>query len=506
MSQPQKSWVSSVKLALAKPGKRYPVHSSQQLMVSDEPSSSDGTSSDLSHHQPNELRPSAWFESFTTFAGSTTMMIIILVVILAWIIVGIIFKAPTTWQIVMNDSSSIQVYITNTLLIHQQFYNHHRTLRLFADMRSRSLSVREIITSLLQCRVPTCHHSYVTVHHHKSSQLTTESTYDKWVNRILATVGSWYSIAIYWTGIVIWLGLGNSVQWDNNWQLVINTATAVELTFTTVFLQHVRHRQLKFIETSVDLVKAQDERLLEYLRLIGGCVKQEVPEVEIPSQRLGFAHRFIDYYAAVLGGIPGMTLFVAVLISWLGVGHIMQWSSNWWLIFGTYTGLVSFIDEFVLRNIQMRDNEELDVELSNIVSIDSASLTALDNQSPSPASLPQDTNAALNLTQRMFQIIVFSVSCWQSVIASFVFTFAVIFVASGMRWNLTGQLICNTPTMIIEGYLMIILLYGQHSSITKRGIQFDDILLQRTTLFSKLEALYPLTNASSNTLEIDKKT
>lgn len=90
------------------------------------------------------------FDRLTAFAGSTTLFLLVMAILVGWIIAGIILKGPTDWQVAMNDGSSIQVYITNTLLIHQQFLNYEHSLGLLANMRSRSLSIGQMLKALEQ--------------------------------------------------------------------------------------------------------------------------------------------------------------------------------------------------------------------------------------------------------------------------------------------------------------------------------------------------------------------
>ena len=50
----------------------------------------------------------------------------------------------------------------------------------------------------------------------------------------------------------------------------------------------------------------------------------------------------VDRYANFIGSIGGIILSVVLLAVWLVIGSIMGYgNANWWLIIGTYTGLVS---------------------------------------------------------------------------------------------------------------------------------------------------------------------
>ena len=49
----------------------------------------------------------------------------------------------------------------------------------------------------------------------------------------------------------------------------------------------------------------------------------------------------VDGYASFIGSIGGILLSIVLLAVWLVIGSVMGYSNdNWWLIIGTYTGLV----------------------------------------------------------------------------------------------------------------------------------------------------------------------
>ena len=49
----------------------------------------------------------------------------------------------------------------------------------------------------------------------------------------------------------------------------------------------------------------------------------------------------VDRYANFIGSISGIILSCVLLAIWLVIGRVMGYdNANWWLIIGTYTGLV----------------------------------------------------------------------------------------------------------------------------------------------------------------------
>jgi low-affinity ferrous iron transport protein len=68
---------------------------------------------------------------------------------------------------------------------------------------------------------------------------------------------------------------------------------------------------------------------------------------EAPAQRqpgcASWLTAGIHAYARFMSSLGGLLLSLALLGLWLGLGAAMGYDNpNWWLIIGTYTGLVGF--------------------------------------------------------------------------------------------------------------------------------------------------------------------
>ena len=154
-------------------------------------------------------KPSPLFIRVTRITGSNAFFFLVMAILLVWVIVGIILKGPTNWQVVMNDGSSIQVYITNMLLIHQQVYNNHKLLTSAANLRCRGQSAQEMLLALRNCSTT---NSVVKSDNNPKAPIieipTEHSFHDRVHNWILVTIGSFYGMIIYWIGIIIWLAFG----------------------------------------------------------------------------------------------------------------------------------------------------------------------------------------------------------------------------------------------------------------------------------------------------------
>lgn len=66
-------------------------------------------------------------------------------------------------------------------------------------------------------------------------------------------------------GIIAWLALGPKMGFGNEWQLDVNTATAVELMIMTTFLQNTKRRHRLYMHRCSALLGSIDQELEERL-------------------------------------------------------------------------------------------------------------------------------------------------------------------------------------------------------------------------------------------------
>lgn len=217
------------------------------------------------------------------FAGSQFIFFLMWILLAVWCIIGIVYGAPSVWQVVMQDSQSIQCYIWDTLLMRQQLVSTHEQLSVCGDVRSRIATWKRLFSNRQLLDSPqkkNLKDDCVSVHFENmqgdsvteksaaDGKLPSETWYDKFCSFTSVILGSLYAIIIFWIGIFVWIGTGalwidagNSppytgektgsnphlTRFGNNWQLYINSATAVVLLVYSVFLQNIRARHDKYI-------------------------------------------------------------------------------------------------------------------------------------------------------------------------------------------------------------------------------------------------------------------
>ena len=101
--------------------------------------------------------------------------------------------------------------------------------------------------------------------------------------------------------------------------------------------------------TAVLLTSFQTDITIFFVQVIGGSHAVLGNKTEVLQSDSGSHSRFahtayicVDKYARFIGSIGGIILSLLLLGVWLGLGKLMGFNnSNWWLIIGTYPGLVS---------------------------------------------------------------------------------------------------------------------------------------------------------------------
>ncbi|KAF7921377.1 hypothetical protein BELL_0334g00060 [Botrytis elliptica] len=445
----------------------------------------------------------------TKAAGSNWVFVAMMAIMLVWVIFGFINGTTDTWQIVMQNASSIQVYLTDILLLRQASNASNSLLTTLAELQSRNQTSERLLRQLPSCQ-------WMETHKNPAQKLLkddkpVESNADDilltsgggdiskaryiWNStcKIIAKgLGSIWAYILYWIGIFFWVGIGPLFQFSDTWQLYVNTATAVALTFTSIFLQNIQQQQEDNLEQCLEYALRVDSEIEWRLREITNDY-QPNPIFEIPAPTISRIDRSIDIFADVMGSGVGLLITLIVTIVWIAVGPILEFNDNWWLIIGTFTGLVGFIDGFVLRNVYYRDEKVTEVQFEKIAESDDRLLDLLNI--PSPYQTPtKPRNFSTRASAAAGEFCALSGVC----VASVGVVFALLATASIMKWSETGQLLCNTPTMIIEGFLLLILIQAHNIANAARGADFQSLLKHRLLLNHYVCELSENSNHSSS--------
>ncbi|KAE8442065.1 hypothetical protein EG329_003873 [Mollisiaceae sp. DMI_Dod_QoI] len=442
-------------------------------------------------------KPNA-FDKVTKLAGSSVVVFVMLGILLLWLIMGLVYGTTDTWQIILQNASSIQVYVTDILLIRQASNAHRSLMTTIAELQSRNKTCERLLA-----KVPGC--QWMETHKEEPKKLMlngrpiedeveesmfmvtgrqskTRAAWNKTCHVIAISLGSLWSFIIYWIGIGVWIAIGPYYEFSNTWQLYINTATALSLTITSVFLQNIQQQQEDKIEKCLEYALKIDAEVEYKLRELTEDEKPN-PIFEVPAPKRNRCERAITRFADTMGSGIGVVISLIATAAWVAVGPSLEFNDNWWLIIGTFTGLVGFIDGFVLRNLYHRDEKYAKTQFRYLELSDMKLLERLNVPSPTRPSEQRSLSTRISIAV--------GDACGHrfTSVAAVLVVVMLLVIATILRWSETGQLLCNTPTMIAEGFLLLVLIQAHNIANLERGEDFNGVLKRRLMLNSYVHAI-----------------
>ncbi|KAH8549213.1 Low affinity iron permease-domain-containing protein [Umbelopsis sp. PMI_123] len=462
---------------LCSPGARYDIESTAptQRVTKEEENET--------HYKPSIKtgRLDRWLDAVVQFSGSEYVFLFILTCLLAWAFLGIPFGSFNDWQILISDSQAILSYIFDSLLMRQQLTGYQTNLEVAACLQSRSAShkrmLRQVTTSGERKLVESMEVDEFATH------FPPETWFGRMCTRAAFILGHIVTVVIFWIGILIWIGFGNYCGWSNDWQLYINSATSATMVLYFSFLANIRERHSEHSRVCIDLIYQADAAIELKLRALTGDETPNKPVI-IPRLNVNKIQRVIDYYADLVGTLSGIAILILVLVVWIIIGPLMNFNDNWWLLIGTYTGLIGMNDGFVLRNIYHVLRIHEDAQFEN-VSLEDSDTFAIINM-PKPVDEQMEKNS---LTTRISLAVGKVCSSEYMVLVGTCTMISLVIISSAMHWSLTGQLISNVPPSIIETFFMMILITGHNDFESKRRVDLRNIYMKRLKLISYLNTL-----------------
>lgn len=165
---------------------------------------------------------------------------------------------------------------------------------------------------------------------------------------------------------------------------------------------------------------------------------------------------------------------------------------------------MGFIDAFVLRNVMKRQAAML-----------LARCTDLDNQDAKIGEVLHAGQISAPAPELATQSIFYSVSSFFSrlvghvavTMSGVVFVILLLIVATAMGWSETAQLLCNTPTMIIEGGMLLVLMMSHMASHRQMRGRLQALLQRRIAwqaVLDTMAAQLPNGPAAQKALEMER--
>ncbi|KAJ8607001.1 hypothetical protein MRB53_040598 [Persea americana] len=404
-------------------------------------------------------------------AGSQIVFFGIFVGLLVWAFLGIPFYDSVDWQVVISDVQAILCYIFDSLLMRQQLNTYDEGIAVAAQLQSRGLShVRMLEKVKMMLENGEIVHSDIRSGLYDRSEFAVDLPKESWFGRLTTRFSVYFghiiTIVVFWATIFIWIGFGPANRWGDEWLLWMNSATSALMVFTFAFLANIRERHSVYAKKRIDATFQVDSALERKLRDLTDD-RLYNNGVVIPAPKVNFVQRAIYYYAEVVGTLVGIALLFAVIIAWLAIGPVLQFNANWWLIIGTYAGLIGLHDGFILLNVQehLRDHET--VSFNGVEALDTKVFAAAQKQPPQDRVLEEDS-LSFRLSLKTSTAVGKFCAHEIAVCADVLLIIGLLVASSVMGWNTTGQLVSNVPPSIIESFLMIILLPGHNFADTER--------------------------------------
>lgn len=439
-----------------------------------------------------------WLDNVVAFSGSTFMFFAILTGLLVWGLLGVPFSGGQDWQVGISDMQAILNLVFDSLLMRQQLNTHHDALVVSCAMRSRTASQKRMLRALVAARarnesaIATPEQLRALGPASFDTNLPSESLLGKICTAVSIFSGHILTVAGFWICIIIWLSFGQYCGWSSDWLFYINSATSALMIFLLAFLANIRERHDKYAATCLDLIYTADAALELKLRAATGDEDpNEVVIIEAPD--VGRVQRCINFYADLVGTLLGIMLLVVVLIIWVAIGPVMSFDSDWWLLIGTYAGLIGMNDGFVLRNVldDLAKAENAQFESQLFEDEDMMGLASL--SSPASRNVAEERGAGKaslwwrylsNLSYRASLKMGWFCSHRYMVIAGFVSIIGLIIGASALEWSLEGQLLANVPPSIVESFFTLILITGHNIGDGKRRDELKGIYERRLALLA----------------------
>ncbi|EED24066.1 low affinity iron transporter, putative [Talaromyces stipitatus ATCC 10500] len=438
-----------------------------------------------------------WLDWVVRASGSKFVFCAILAGLLTWALLGIPYGRTDTWQVIISDVQAIICYVFDSFLVRQQLNEYDNEIRAAAQVQSRLISHARMLNALKkeineQRSVHGAFENSPLDIQERETALPEDTKFGRAIGLCARILGHLVTSILFWAGVIIWIGVGTLRNWSNDWQLYMNSASSALMVFVFSFLANIHERHSTYMKRCLDAIFCVDSRLELKLRELTDDNLQNQPVV-IPPPRVNWIQRTIFYYADFVGTLAGIAILLTVVAIWVAVGPILKFNANWWLLIGTYAGLIGMNDAFVLRNMQARLSGYVDAEHEKIDKEDERLFNSIRLEIPTGKE-----HADNSLSSRVSRVMCRISAHELTVVAGFLLLVGLVIGASVMRWSLTGQLLCNVPPSIIESFFMIILIAGHNEEESRKVAELQSMYERRLRLLSFVKRFEALRDSSAH--------
>lgn len=445
----------------------------------DEKDETNTTVKSVSITTSKDKRLDRWLDKVVAISGSNTVLFFTVAALLAWALAGIKFSKNTGWQVGISDAQAIINMVFDAFLVRQQLNAHELGMVVACHLQSRTLSHKRMLRTLSHVEKPQQVNSRQCDTLDTHADLPTQDMIGRICNAVSTFMGHIATVMGYVVCIIIWLAFGHYCHWSDVWFFYINTSTSALMVFMLALLANDRERHEKFLSQCTTRIMTVDTDLEILLRdITKDSMANEA--VVIEASAVSKLQRAINFYADLVGTLLGIALLTLILVVWIVLGPVMEFDANWWLLIGTYAGLIGMNDGFVLKNLSNVCASYED-KLYEQQILDDADLLAIIGARSSQVN---ETQAVTRADVRFSIAMGNFCSHEYTVAVGLVSILSLLLVASLMRWNELGQIICNVPPSIIESFFTLILITGHNIGDKQRRANLQNIYQNRIDLVS----------------------
>ncbi|KAE8352294.1 Low affinity iron permease-domain-containing protein [Aspergillus coremiiformis] len=430
-----------------------------------------------------------WLDLVVRMSGSEPVFFLILAGLLTWALLGIKYGSTDSWQVLISDIQAIISYIFDSFLVRQELNSYEEEMVAVAELESRMLSHQRMLAKASQrlaVQDKKVSQSSIQENQHAIEfglELPAETRFGQAITQISHVIGHLGTITLYWAGVFIWIGVGHLSGYSDKWQLYMNSASSALMVFIFAFLANIRERHAAYTRSCLDAIFHVDSTLEWKLRQLTNDTLPNNPVI-ISAPQVNRLQRAIFYYADFVGTLVGIAILIGVIIIWVAIGPLLHFDANWWLLIGTYAGLIGMHDGFVLRNMQARLRGYVDDEFAHLAVQDATLFATV--QIPRPTD---ETVANPSRTTRVSEAINRVCAHEVTVAVGVVTIVGLIIGASVMKWTMTGQLLCNVPPSLIESFFMLALVTGHNSADGRKRVDLRNAYARRLNLLGFVNAV-----------------
>ncbi|BGP27345.1 hypothetical protein JCM10295v2_006313 [Rhodotorula toruloides] len=438
-----------------------------------------------------------YLDTIVHWSGSLPFFLFISSGLVAWATLGIAgYGHDTNWNVLISDIQAVLTYILDSFLVRQQLAAHDSVLVVTAVLRSRGQSIEAMLRQLATKDVVEGSPRSAGPPREEPVTIDVSLPEDTWVGRCAKRLsdiaGHLVTLVLFCVGIAVWLAFGPSQSWSNEWQLYMNSSSSALMLFVFAFLCCVRERHGDHVATCLDKIRETDEELEQSLRRLTGDCRPHAAVV-VPAPRITRLQRAINYYAEFIGSLVGVAFLLVVVIAWAAAGPAFKFDATWWLLIGTYAGLVGMNDGFVMRHMSAQFQAREGAELARLAEADLACQARLP-PSATPDSRSADTTKRSTLSRLAATVDRLTLRAslrvgWlcaheYAVLLGVLVIVGLVVAATALKWSLTGQLLCNVPPSIIESFMMLMVIQGHNENDAKTREDLSAVFERRAVLLA----------------------